>query len=80
MQTTNKHTGYIVQSSLNPSLRKSLDPKHENRIPECPSSQSESTAQASCLAVMRFGDYHSNEWAATINFIGSKYIESAGGK
>ena len=55
-----KHTGYTVQSSNDPSFRKSLAPKHENGGLECPSSLTESTAQASCLAVMRFGDYHSN--------------------
>ena len=60
MQTTNKHTGYTVQSSNDPSFRKSLAPKHENGGLECPSSLTESTAQASCLAVMRFGDYNSN--------------------
>ena len=60
MQTTNKHTGYTVQSSNDPSFRKSLAPKHENGGLECPSSLTESTAQVSCLAVMRFGDYNSN--------------------
>ena len=61
MQTTNNHTGYTVQSSNDPSFRKSLAPKHENGGLECPSSLTESTAQASCLAVMRFGDYNSND-------------------
>ena len=46
----------------NPSFRKSLVPKIENGILQCPSSLTESTAQASCLAVMRFGDYHSNAY------------------
>ena len=62
-KANNKHV--CIQAAqcstpYDPSFRKSLPPKHENWVPECPSSLTESTAQASCLAVMRFGDYHSN--------------------